>query len=91
MIIIPNVIMLGTSIFYSMKHKAFLLLALAAVLNLGIPYGQMVIFNRGNGINAPGTPAWIVWTLGAFFVNQGTLILMLALAVAVGITRRTQK
>ena len=80
MIILPNFAILAFSLWKSAKYKPLVLIGLAALLNICMPLAQMIIFNRCNGINAPGTPEWIVWTVGGIFTNQGTIVLLLALA-----------
>jgi hypothetical protein len=79
MILVPNLVVALLAILSIRKHWAFLLVVIGAVINIAVPYWNMAVFNRSNGLNAPGVPDWCVWALAAVWTNQGTLILILGL------------
>jgi len=93
--IVPSAIVLLFAVWHSRTYWSLRLVAIAAAVNLLVLYGVRVIHCRGNGINAPGTPGWIiapVFTLATFLSTVVMVLMALGyLSFVTGIQRRFSK
>ena len=88
MILLPNLAIFFFALWRSLKDKAFFLVGTAALLDVIVPYCQKIIFDRCNGINAPGTREWTAWTVATISANQGAIVLLLVLASLILVRKR---
>ena len=77
MLCVPNGLILLWAIAQAFRNRHFLLVAAASVLNVLLPWMMYVIFIRGNGPNAPGTPHWFDVLAVALATNVQTICLLL--------------
>ena len=90
MLCVPNALILLWAIARTLRNRWFLLVAAAAILNV-LPHWMMhVIFIRGNGLNAPGTPHWFDVLAFALATNSQTICLVLLVPVLMFCTRRKE-
>lgn len=83
MLCIPNSLVLVWAIKCALRTRWFILVGVAAVANMLAPWMTWVMFVRGNGLNAPGTPHWFNAVALILRTNAQTVCLLLLVPVLI--------
>jgi len=87
-LLVPNGLVFLWALVRALRIKWFLLVATASVLNIISPLMMYVIYVRGNGLNAPGTPDWFDGLAVILMTNAQTICLLVLVPVLIVCTRQ---